>query len=238
MIDIIKKHVNDVGRVPTNEELARLARVSVGKAFVSLEEYKNLMGDNSNDVVESFLPSDKKIKPNYLTVMLFILSGATYLLSLYFTGLWFKSMFHIAIASAISFSMVTYMVIAPSLIKKGYTLIIGSTFLLALFFSMGSTIAGQYNKTMENVESNETNTTDIFLLLDTRELEALEYIKDIKKDKEVHETTILELSKERIKNQAYVATERNKIAKYNGDIENQKEVLKNIRLEKTKLLSS
>lgn len=237
MVEIIKKHVADVGRVPTNEELARLAKVSVGKAFVALDDYKNKVGDTSNDVVSDFLGSQYKEPLNYIQIALFIISGVTYLLSLYFTGLWFKSMFHIVIASAISFSMVTYMVISPSLIKKGYRLIIGFTFLLALFFSMGSTIAGQYNKTIENSETLETNNTDIFLILDTREVEALEYIEDIKKDKEVHENTIIELSKERIKNQAYIGTERNKIAEYNGKIEEQHLVLNNIRLEKSELLT-
>lgn len=237
MVDIIKKHLDDVGRLPTNEELARLARVSVGKAFVALDDYKNKMGDTSDDVVSSFLGSQYKEPLNYLTIALYILASVTYLLSLYFTGLWFKSMFHIVVASAISFSMVTYMVLAPSLIKKGYRLIIGFTFLVALFFSMGSTVAGQYNKTIANNETQETNNTDIFLILDTRELEALEYIEDIKKDKIVHETTILTLSKDRIKNQAYISTERNKIAEYNGKIEEQHLILNNIRAEKAELLT-
>lgn len=237
MREHIQKHLDDVGRLPTLEELSKIARVSKASAFLGLEEFRKEKEKVKAETVEgTTLTKDKSDSSKIIPLSLFILSGVTYILSLYFTGLWFKQMFNNFIAYSISFSMVTYMVISPSLLRKGYRVIIGSTFFIALIFSMGSTIAGQYNMTIVNNESSDTNNTLVFQSLKSEEQEILSYIEELKSDKEVHSNTIIKLSEDRIKNQVYIKTERNKISEYNKKIEVQKQLLKDNRAEQGSLL--
>jgi membrane protein YdbS with pleckstrin-like domain len=225
--DYIKEFQKKKRRLPTAKELSTAFKVSERTALHELSSFK----------VEKKAPIIVKTKTDknifFLRYFLILLSAMAFILSVYFTGLWFTGRFPFVIAGLISFSMVLFMVIAPQVIRYTKNKVVKSfiicSFLIALVFSMGSTLAGQFNATTKIVEI-ETN--EIYIQHQTKEAELLTLIDEAKIDKEAHSATLVNLSgteEKRLDNWQQIATERKYIDQFNLRIDEYRKELNSIR---------
>jgi len=235
-IDSFKKKY---ARLPSQVELSKKLEISPQKAIQALIWYTKEKAPSTrkpSTVVREAQESTKK--PHIVTVLrsfLVLLTVMAFTLSVYFTGLWFSGRFNIIISGLISLSMVLFMVISPQTLRfivnpLVKVLIIGS-FLIALFFSMASTLAGQYNKSTEKLE-NTVDKSYIFNQLASNEEEVKQLIEDAQQDKAIHQASITLLSsteESRVKNWQSIATERKYIASFDERIDSLREELKNVR---------
>lgn len=219
------------GRLPSQVELSRALNIPADAALKTLIAASR---KNGHAPVEQ---QKKKAKVNLIVVGLFFISSLTFMLSIYFTGLWFLSMFNLWIAGAISVSMVSYMVLSPqaAMYVKGVVKVpLWSTFLIALVFSMGSTIAGQYNKLTEAVNVEEVNERALLAVLRAEEEQLVMSIEEDRAQREFHQRTIEQLSQtaeDRIENSVYIRTERNMIDELGNEIFGNQERLREVRSE-------
>jgi len=231
-------------RLPKAEELATALRVSERTALHELASFK-AMHKKIDPVTSSTQKTVKKVprkaKKNYIVLILkaflILLSAMAFCLSVYFTGLWFSGRFPLWVAGAISLTMVLFMVIAPQTMRfiknkliKGVVLL---SFSVALVFSMGSTIAGQYNKSTEIIE-NSIDRSFIYNQLVDNKKEVQELIDEAQEDKKIHQETLRMLSgsqEDRLKNWQSIATERKYISNYDQRIDQLRVELSNVRGE-------
>jgi len=235
-IDSFKKKY---ARLPSQVELSKKLEISPQKAIQALIWYtkeKAPIIKKPSTVVREAQESTKK--PNIVTVLrsfLVLLTVMAFTLSVYFTGLWFSGRFNIIISGLISLSMVLFMVISPQTIRYVKNPLVKTVvvfaFLISLLFSMGSTIAGQYNKTSEKLEAEPDKAYQFNQLLNS-EGEIVQLIKDAQEDKAIHQASITLLSsteESRVKNWQSIATERKYIDSFDKRIDGLREELKNVR---------
>jgi len=181
----------------------------------------------------------KKEKENksilLLRIALFSLSAMAFTLSVYFTGLWFIGRFNLFVSGLISLTMVLFMVVAPQTLRfvsnQAVKLIVSISFLIAMVFSMGSTIAGQYQKTTLVMESQVDKSYE-FDQLASNEDEVKQLIADAQKDKAIHQQTLEQLSatkEDRLSNWQQIATERKYIESFDSRIDSLRSELKSTR---------
>jgi hypothetical protein len=211
---------DSTGRLPTQVELSKELGLTPQKAVAELLKYLKPTSTVPSPKEPSELSSstEKRRTGDWLQLGLYAIAALTFILSVYFTGLWFTSMFNLLIAGAISISMVSYMVLSPQAAMKVKGLVkvpLWGSFLIALVFSMGSTVAGQYNKLTENVDIESSAQRAELSILRSEEQGIIEAISVYRDQQEYHQRTLETLTgtaEDRIENQAYAATERNKVA--------------------------
>lgn len=234
------------GRLPSQVELTKELKISPDKAVRELVAYtrgpkdppkKSKTVPNKPPKNASVLgtPDKKDYSAIFLRVVLSLLALMSFTLSVYFTALWFIGKFHWVISGLISLSMVLFMVISPQTIRyidnRLVRLVVYISFLIALCFSMGSTISGQYNMTTKNIEASPDRAA-VNDLLTIQSTELLMLIKEAQADKVVHQETLRQLSEtveSRTENWQSVATERNKIDAFDERIDSLRLELKGIR---------
>lgn len=224
------------GRLPSQVELSKELKLSPQIAIKALVAYTQ---EKTTEKVQHKKEERKQsITIKVLRIALLCLSAMAFTLSVYFTGLWFSGRFHIIISGLISLSMVMFMVISPQTMRfitnpliKGIVIL---SFSVALVFSMGSTIAGQYQKTSERIE-NLPNKAYIFDQLLGNEQEIKDLIEDAQRDKAIHQSSIEMLSEteeSRVENWQQIATERKYIESFDQRIDKLREELANVRTNK------
>lgn len=224
----------NTGRLPSQVELSKSLKISPQAAVKMLLSASQAPDGNSATLVEKIV---SKGPLEALRWGLYTVSAFTFVLSVYFTSLWFKSMFNIVVAMLISLSMVTYMVLSPQVGRytKGLVKIpVFFSFIIALVFSMGSTIAGQYSKLAENVDYTIESDRGLYDLLLQEETDLQEMIAEFQGEKEIHTETMRNLSstaEDRMSNYNYISTERRKIEEYNARIDEAKGALSLVREE-------
>lgn len=172
-----------------------------------------------------------------LQIGLYAIAALTFVLSVYFTGLWFMSMFGLFIAGAISISMVSYMVLSPQAamrVKGLVQLPLWLTFGIALLFSMGSTVAGQYNQLTKSIDIENPAQRAVFSILKAEEQDLIEAISVDRDQQAYHQRTLESLAstaEDRMDNYQYVTTERNKVSMLASSIEDREERLNVVRDE-------
>jgi hypothetical protein len=227
-----KKH----GRTPTHLEVSRELGLSQPLAVKELMQF--LKKESSPPTPqESSSETDKPGRRNWLRLGLYLIAAITFILSVYFTGLWFMSMFGLFIAGAISISMVSYMVLSPQAAMRvvgAIKLPLWLTFGIALIFSMGSTVAGQYNKLTENVDLFHVSERATLDLLKTEEQQLVDGLVTYRDQQDFHQRTLESLTstaEDRMDNYQYAATERNKVAELTQLIGEREERLAAVREE-------
>ena len=235
--DYIKKFIKEKKRMPSVEELATALKVSERTAMHEIVSF------NATYKKDSQKPATKQIRKvshtaSILRIFLILLSAMAFSLSVYFTGLWFSGKFPTWVAGAISITMVLFMVIAPQTIRfiknRAVKAVTCLAFSVALIFSMGSTISGQYEKTTQRIQ-NEPDKAYIFNQLLQGEEEILAMIEEARKDKAVHQETIRYLSgseEARKENWQSIATERKYISSYDERIDSLRKELTFTRSQK------
>lgn len=223
------------GRLPSQAELSKALKIAPQQAISLLLAVANGAPKKSKQAVATKNPTLKYLW--FLVIGLLLISAMTFVLSVYFTRLWFLGMFGSFIATTISVSMVSYMVLSPQAVGfiKGVVKVpLWATFAIALTFSMGSTVAGQYNKLTESVDIVEVN--DRATLEDLRKYEA-ELEESIRLDRVAqrsHQQTMEQLSateEMRKENSAYIRTERNMVSGYEQSISEYQDKLSTVREE-------
>lgn len=218
------------GRMPSQVELTKALGLSPEKAV------RELMHSVTQVTDETPVPSSDLFNLSLVVGLLFI-ATLTFGLSVYFTGLWFTSMFNFVIAGAISVSMVSYMVLIPQAAHyvRGIVKVpVWGTFAIALVFSMGSTVAGQYNQLTENVDIVETNDRATLRVLEAEEQELLRSIEANREQRAFHQRTMESLSvtaEDRMENWQYINTERNTINELGYEIEQEQARLSEVRAQ-------
>lgn len=234
--EFIDNFKENTGRLPSYVELSKALKLSAATATQELIRYTRV---EVPKVREKAIVSQEKrnLTVSMLRGFLILLSAMAFTLSVYFTGLWFSGRFHIIISGLISLTMVMvmFMVISPQVLRFVNSWFVKAivilSFCIALLFSMGSTIAGQYQKTTERIEM-EPDKSFIFNQLTNNEQEVQELIEDAQRDKEVHQETIRNLStteEARKENWQSIATERKYIASFDERIDSLREELKSVR---------
>jgi hypothetical protein len=215
----ISKFRDKTGRLPSQVELSKNLGLTPQAAIRALMDHAGAV----EPTVETKSPAVKPstIEKSFLSVGLYGISALTFILSVYFTGLWFTSMFNLFIAGAISVSMVSYMVLSPQaamFVKGAVKIPLWATFAIALVFSMGSTVAGQYNQLTVNIDVNAVNDRALIDSLD-EEVQALTLsIEADRQQRQVHLDTMASLSEDRIENSGFIRTERSRIDALNVSI--------------------
>lgn len=237
--DYIIKFTQENRRLPSQVELSKNLGLSPDVALEALMSFSRERKAGTTQEAPKPVKKKKKKSPVIpaLRVALLIVSGFTFILSVYFTGLWFRGMFSFIIAGLISVSMVTYMVLSPQVARfsRGFVKVpLWLSFVIALVFSMGSTVAGQYNKLTSAQESATTSVNEraVYDLLIKEEAEKVAEIEDMKREKELHILTLEMLSdteEKRLENWQSIATERHKIEDYNEAIQSAVIALQAIR---------
>ena len=226
------------GRLPSQVEISKQLKLSPQAAVQSLIQYiKEPAKEQEKTVVKPV--NIKRINTVViLKIILFMLSAMAFTLSVYFTGLWFSDKFHIVISGLISLTMVLFMVISPQVLRyvdnRSVKVVVYISFSIALLFSMGSTVAGQFNAVTKRIE-NEPDKAYIFNQLLANEEEVQKLIEEAQKDKVIHQSTISLLSsteENRLKNWQSIATERKYIAVFDERIDGLREELKSVRNNK------
>lgn len=208
--EFITKFRKSTGRFPSQVELSKQLGISPQRAVSALIEYTE---PSSQEQIKPAPGADTDL----LSVGLFVVAGMTFILSVYFTALWFRSMFNLFIAGVISVSMVSYMVLSPQVaqsVRGVVKLPLWTSFTIALVFSMGSTIAGQYNQLTESVDVVSVAERAVLDILRAEESELQEAIRVDREQQAYHQSTLESLTstpEDRIANQAYAATERFKV---------------------------
>jgi hypothetical protein len=215
----ISKFRDKTGRLPSQVELSKNLGLTPQAAIRALMDHAGVV----EPTVETKSPAVKPstIEKSFLSVGLYGISALTFILSVYFTGLWFTSMFNLFIAGAISVSMVSYMVLSPQaamFVKGAVKIPLWATFAIALVFSMGSTVAGQYNQLTVNIDVNSVNDRALIDSLD-EEVQALTLsIEADRQQRQIHLDTMASLSEDRIENSGFIRTERSRIDALNVSI--------------------
>ena len=224
--EFITNFKKSTGRLPSQVELSRKLGLTPQTAIAALM---------------AFLKEPQSIKhprrevPDFLTVGLFIVAAITFILSVYFTGLWFSSMFSLWIAGAISISMVSYMVLSPQVanrVKGIVKLPLWSSFMIALVFSMGSTMAGQYNQLTRNVDVSAAAERATLEILKSEEAELLSAIQTDRGQQAFHQRTLEAMSQtaeDRMENGPFIRTERNKVNELGDEIAFKRDQLSRVR---------
>jgi hypothetical protein len=219
----------NTGRLPSQVELSKSLKISPQTAIKLLVEASGIKSSVQAHV-------RKRITHvSALKIGLFIVSGFTFILSVYFTSLWFRSMFSPIIAGLISVSMVTYMVLSPQVsryITGAVKAPVYISFVIAMVFSMGSTVAGQYGKLTENIDMVVVEDRSIYEMLLKEEAELQNKLEILQSEKDFHMETLRNLSvtaEDRMENYSYIGTERRKVEEYNTSITEQEKVLQEIR---------
>jgi hypothetical protein len=221
------------GRMPSQVELTKALGLSPEKAVRELMHSVTQVTPEVTPVT----PERSDLLNLSLVVGLLFIAVLTFALSVYFTGLWFTSMFNFVIAGAISVSMVSYMVIIPqaAMYVRGIVKVpVWGTFAIALVFSMGSTVAGQYNQLTENVDIVETNDRATLRVLEAEEQELLRSIEANREQRAFHQKTMESLSdtaESRMENWQYINTERNTINELGYEIEQEQARLSEVRAQ-------
>lgn len=236
--DYIMGFRQQYGRLPSQVEMSKTLGISPQAAIRALMEQAQVHHDTEAPAKEE-KPSGGIIVA--LVVGLLIISVLTFILSVYFTSLWFQTMFSFFISGAISVSMVSYMVLSPqaALFVKGFVKApLWATFAIALVFSMGSTVAGQYNKLTENVDVEVVNDRAYLELLERQEHDLVSRIEEEVTQQRAYQDSVERLSateESRIANSGYIRTERNMFntlaASINGNRERLAEVRAKIEAE-------
>jgi hypothetical protein len=108
----IQQYISDfrskTGRLPSQVELSKNLSISPDRAIRALLE-----NSTTKPKSVSHVETVRKDFTWILVAGLIGISAITFALSVYFTGLWFTSMFDLYIAGAISVAMVSYMVLSP-----------------------------------------------------------------------------------------------------------------------------
>ena len=206
-------------RPPTKVELATALKISERTAMHELAQYLAAVKEPKATPAKT----RKSLLP--LRVVLFVLSVMAFILSVYFTGLWFYGRFNLFISGLISLTMVLFMVIAPQTLRfinnPLIKLIASTSFIVAMVFSMGSTIAGQYQKSTLVMES-QVDKSYVFGQLASNEDEIKQLIFEAQKDKSIHQQTLEQLSaskEDRLNNWQQIATERKYIDNFDSRID-------------------
>jgi hypothetical protein len=238
----IQQYISDfrskTGRLPSQVELSKNLSISPDRAIRALLE-----NSTTKPKSVSHVETVRKDFTWILVAGLIGISAITFALSVYFTGLWFTSMFDLYIAGAISVAMVSYMVLSPqaAFFVKGFVKIpLWATFGIALVFSMGSTIAGQYNKLTEAVDVSEVNDRATVDLLRAEERDLLASIEVDRGQQAFHQRTLEQLSQtaeDRMENWQYINTERNMVNELGFEIEQKQNRISEIREELREELS-
>lgn len=214
-------------RDPSVKEIAKKFNLSERAAVQMVHGYNKSRKRETADRKGSAVPA--------LRVALFIVSGLTFMLSVYFTELWFGDTLHWIISYSMSLSLVVFMILSPTIVLyiKGFVKApIYLSFAIALVFSMGSTVAGQYNKRSQAVDIVDTNNRALYSILEAEEADKVRRIEEMKQEKAIHLSTIQMLStseEARIENWQSIATERNKIEQYNLRIQQEEALLEGVR---------
>lgn len=233
----IAKFRQATGRLPSQVELSRDLGISPRGAVAELLKFVREPVPPAQETVPpgpSSMQERRKVNP--LAIGLYSIAALTFTLSVYFTALWFLTMFGIFIAGVISVSMVSYMVLSPqaAMRVKGLVKIpLWAAFLVAMVFSMGSTVAGQYNKYTQNVDVSGVAERAVLDILRAEESEILSGIATDREQQEYHQRTLETLAgtaEDRIMNQAYVATERSKVNQLASSIEAREKRLNEVRV--------
>ncbi len=240
--EYISRFKKKTGRLPSQVELTKNTGLSPDKAIQALVAEAQRAHRARNRVqppVKKALAPVQNPKVDHFRMAIFwgllFVAALTSGLSIYFTGLWFTSMFSFLIAGSISVSMVVYMVLSPQAVQyvKGFVKIpLWLSFAIALVFSMGSTVAGQYNKLTENVDIEATNDRVLLELLRQEESELLVSIEVDREQQKFHQTTLERLSEsaeDRMENSAFVWTERNMVNELGDEIAYKSERLVDLR---------
>ena len=236
--EYISRFKKKTGRLPSQVELTKHAGLSPREAIAVL-----MVAARKDHTEQTRVrpPVKKRIEPvgdPYRVAIswgLFFVALLTSGLSIYFTGLWFTQMFSTLIALSISVSMVVYMVLSPQAVRFVHGVVkvpLWISFAIALVFSMGSTVAGQYNKLTENVDIEATNERLLLDILRAEEAEILVSIEVDRTQQAFHQDTLEALSstaEERKDNSGYIWTERNKVIALSEAIEKKAERLVQLR---------
>ena len=218
------------GRMPSQVEVTKNLGLSPEKAI------RELMQSATQPTFEEKKEATRSEKPfSFLAVAFFGVAIVTSALSVYFTALWFTSMFNFAIAGAISVSMVSYMVLSPQAaghVRGRVKIPLWGTFVIDLVFSMGSTVAGQYNQLTESTDVVEVNDRALRDSLRQEEADLSEGIQEARRQQRFHQQTLESLSQtpqDRIDNGPYIRTERNMVNELGFELEQMQERLSGVR---------
>jgi hypothetical protein len=231
--DYITNFKDTHGRLPSQVELSRELKLSANHALQALIQYTKEGGLTEKKEKEAVIRKDRTIV--LLKVFLVLLSAMAFILSVYFTGLWFYGKFSIFISGLISLTMVMFMVIAPQTLRfvenRLIKVVVVFSFTVAMVFSMGSTVAGQYRAITDKMET-QPDSSFVFKQLSSSEEELVELIEEAKADKEVHQTSINLLSStedSRLKNWQSISTERKYIEAFDNRIDELRAELAEVR---------
>lgn len=233
--EYIPKFKERHGRIPSQVELSKALGLGPETAM------KALMVFSRGEPVQHSEPQhnvETRNVPQLLIVVgLLCISALTFVLSVYFTALWFTQMFSIGIAGVISVAMVSYMVLSPqaALFVRGVVKVpLWATFGIALVFSMGSTVAGQYNQLTESVDVTAVTDRALLELLREQEDDLRSGIEEMREQQRFHQDTLESLSQtaeDRKENSSYIWTERNKVAELRSAIDADQERLASVQAE-------
>ena len=206
-----------------------------------------------NEALKKLMREDKEKSDVILIIIriiMVVIGIGAVILSVYYTGIWLEEFLNFWLAYMLSAIMVAFSVIAfESLIilYQNKQRIVMSVFVLlwlvVLVFSMTSTVAGQYNKRIENEVKEVTasvETTHKKLTYEIYENEEQDILKSIeRKEEELRPfLNVLkgfendeEIDENRRKQYLYWDT-HNKVKKINESIEQLRKELKEVRLEK------
>jgi len=132
-------------------------------------------------------------------------------------------------------AMVSYMVLSPqaaAYVRGVVKIPLWTTFAIALVFSMGSTVAGQYNKLTESVDVAQVSDRALLDLLRREEDELVADIEVDRQQQQFHQETLQSLSdtaEARMENWAYISTERDKVAELGEGITQKRQRLEQVR---------
>lgn len=231
--DYITNFKDTHGRLPSQVELSRELKLSANHALQALIQYTKEGGLTEKKEKEAVIRKDRTVV--LLKVFLVLLSTMAFILSVYFTGLWFYGKFSLFISGLISLTMVMFMVIAPQTLRfvenKLIKVVVVFSFTVAMVFSMGSTVAGQYRAITDKMET-QPDSSFVFKQLSSSEEELVELIEEAKADKEVHQTSINLLSStedSRLKNWQSISTERKYIEAFDNRIDELRTELAEVR---------
>lgn len=221
------------GRFPSQVETSKQLKISPNAAITAFSDYLKEHSHKKGTVKAE--KHRKDLTVGILKGFLILLSAMAFTLSVYFTGLWFSDKFHIVISGMISLTMVLFMVISPQVLRyvnnPFVKAIVIVSFIIALLFSMGSTVAGQFNATTVIRESMK-DVQSIYTIYETREAELIDLINESKEDKLIHSEALINLSateEKRLDNWQQVATERKYIDQFNSRIDDFNAELREVR---------
>lgn len=229
--EFIAKFKGSTGRLPSQVELSKQLGISPQKAVSALIEY------TSKPISREEIEKPSGGSTDLLSMGLFLVAAMTFVLSVYFTALWFSSMFSLFIAGTISVSMVSYMVLSPQVARSVKGIVkapLWGSFTIALVFSMGSTVAGQYSQLTENVDLESVSERALLDILRAEEAELLAAMEVDREQQAFHQKTLEELSgsaEDRMENWSYISTERNKVAELAQQIAEREERVRQVRSE-------